>query len=316
MAVEVLFLLASLWWVFLLARQGSLRWKPAIFLAIGVGLLYIPQTLNDLPELFVSYDTQNPLISYFTQQGTRQILSVVSSMGIVGGPLIFSMASFRLLCPSSSFTSILATGLISTNARERRSKLDFWLDAVLVGYAVGIGLRVITVLLASLHTVISPAVSVSALDSFCKLVNVHSCSLDSIIDALLNGVQVLLGVGFVAGFCARYLKTFKRYALVTVIISLLLPGTEKYWQDYLLWVVNYLSLGLLAWPIVVILARQNFIAYFLIGAVGIISSSIRILLIHGRSFYITDIITLSLVLLSPMIYLLMLLYKDRRDTIV
>jgi hypothetical protein len=312
-ALWLVLVLIALWWIIVLARHEYLNWKAALLLALAGGILTVPQALNDLPELFVNYDTQLPLVSYFTQEGSRELLAIFSSMAALGGLLLFGLASFHRLFPTHSFASIMHTGLISNNSKERRDKFNFWLDAVLVGYAAGIGLRAIVIVLSYIHSLISPTVSVSSLDSFCELANVNSCSFGTVLDGIIRGTQFLLSTGLMAAFCAKYLRSFWRYAAVVLVISLISPLTEKYWQDYLLWAIDYIVIGLAAWPVVAKLARQNFIAYFLIGAVNMVSTNIRLLLIHGSSFYSKDIITLSLVLLSPLIYVIMLWYRNQEE---
>ena len=154
------------------------------------------------------------------------------------------------------------TAIFDPAAENKQNKQALWLDAVLCGYAAGIGQRAILVILAALHSHFSPTITLAPLDSFCDIANVPSPSVDCILDALTTGLQALLITGIAIGFYAKYFRGFRQYLFFAVIISLLLPSTEKYWQNYLLSVVGYLAFAIGSWILIAKFARKNFLAIF------------------------------------------------------
>jgi len=309
-ALGLILLLSTIWWIIGVARSGAIRWRPPIILALAVALLVIPQALNDLPEFYVGYGTDTPLLSYYVAQAVRQVLTAISAIAIAGGLAAFALAAFRLLFPRVAVASILKAGLTDSSMDGGLTKRNFWLDAVLCGYAAGIGQRALGTVGSAVHCWISPVVTLAPLESFCSLANVLNPALDSIMDALSKGLDCLLVIGILVGIYAKYCKSFRVYLALAIIISLIYPITERYWQDYLVGAVSNLAYFLGAWLLVRHLARQNLLAYFLVGASNTIAGTIRVLVSHGQTFYAQDIASLFLVLLSPFIYLV-LLYSRR-----
>jgi hypothetical protein len=305
----------TLWWMRGVARVGAIRWRPAIFIAVPMTLLVIPQALNDWPELFVTYGTDTPLSSYVIAQGVHQILTAVSMMAIVTVLSAFALAVFRIIFPTIHLASLVRvaippTGAEATDAAVKATR-NFWQDAVLVGFAAGIGQKAINVLLSYGHSVISPNVTTASLDAFCKLSNAYSPSLDALMDSLSWGIYCLLAAGILVGLYAKYCRSFYFYLGLITILSVLHPLSEKYWQDYLIDAVGLFINLLCVYLFITKFARQNLLAYFLAGVVSMIVGVLRILLILGPSVYLQEITTLALVLLVPIIYLV-ILYTRRQ----
>jgi uncharacterized membrane protein YjjP (DUF1212 family) len=91
---------------------------------------------------------------------------------------------------------------------------------------------------------------------------------------------------------------------VSLAVSLLFPLSERYWQEYLLAAVGYFSSCLMIYVLVAKLARENLAAYFLVGAIASLVSSLRLLIAHGRTQYIQDVITTAVIVLIPLGYVL------------
>lgn len=312
MALGLILSAAGLWWVVGIARSGAIRWRLPFFLAAITALLAIPQVINDLPELYVGYSTETPLLSYFTAQAVNQVLTVISSLAIIGGLSAFALATMRLLLPRTPVTVILKAGLLPDQADKGRTQWNFWVDAVLVGFAVGIGTKAFVTLMAILHAYFSPVVTMAPLATFCAMTNVSSPALDSIMDGLTRGLQLVLLAAICAGLYAKYFRSFKMYLVIAILVSLIHPSTERYWQDYVVGIVSDLFYLLLGYLFAVKIARFNILAYFLAGASGLLAGNVRVLLNHGVPVYTSDIVFLWLVLFAPVGYLLYLYVRNRR----
>jgi hypothetical protein len=169
------------------------------------------------------------------------------------------------------------------------------------------------VLLAALHANISPVVTISPLDSFCSVVNVFSPSIDALIDGCSRGLQFLLASGILVGLYAKYLQKFKHYFCAALLLSLLMPSTERYWQDYVIGVISDLSSFLFLWLFMAKFARHNLLAYFLAGVVSIIAGTIRVLSMHGANVFTQDIAILALNLAAPLILVAWLYFRPRES---
>lgn len=312
-----LIVVASVWWAYGLARSVPIQWRAVILLSGTIVLVVIPQALNDLPEFFVGYGTDTPLLSYVTAQTVRQVITAITSMSIVGALTAFALASFRLLSPRVRVASILGATLAEESAPALSNKWNIWLDAVLVGYAAGLGYRALSVILALVHSKWSPVVTLAPLESFSTLANVASPALDVFIEALTTGLQTTLGAAILAGLYAKYFRNFRGYLLFTLAFSLIFPSPERYWQDYVTQAAGYLITGISSWFLVTRLSRFNLLAYFFAGVSNHIAGSLRVLIAHGQAVFLNDIILLDIVLFSPLFYLVYLRSKriSGRDSV-
>jgi hypothetical protein len=309
-AVALGILVAIIWWIIGVARSGAIHWRGPIFFGLAMSLLVIPQSLNDLAEFYANYSTETPLLNYFVAQCVRQILTAVQMIGMAVGLGAFSLASFRLLFPRLSAAGILRAGM-TDDGFGGASRRDFWLDAILSGYAFGLGSRALLVIYAAIHAKISPVVTLAPLESLTTYANVLSPALDSLMDGLTRGVQALLMSGILAGIYAKYFRSVRGFILFAVTVSLIYPSTDRYWQDYLIDALNYLMYFAGTWLFLKKVARQNLLAYFLAGAASMIAGSLRVLIAHGSYLFVQDIAILAVVLLSPLIYFAYLNSRSR-----
>lgn len=305
-AAALVILLAVIWWLVGVARSGAIHWRPPIIFGLMMALLVIPETINDLPELYVGYATDTPLPSYYVAQCVKQIMTAVQMIGMAVGLGAFSLASFRLLFPRTTVAGVLKSGLGGEAGSSLSVQRNFWLDAILTGYAAGLGSRALQVVYSAVHAKISPVVTLAPLEGFCTFANVLSPSANTIMDAFTRGIQSVLLAGIMAGLYAKYFKSVRGYLLFGLAVSLIYPSTDRYWQDYLIDVLNYLLFFIGAWLLIKRAGKQNLLAYFLAGASAMIAGDLRVMGAHGPTFFQQDIVILSLVLISPLIYLLYL----------
>lgn len=306
MAVALVGLLALVLWTIGIARSGAIRWRPAIILAGIMAMLSIPQILNDLPELNIDYNTDTPQLSYLTLQFVKQVLASITNATTILALSAFSLAAFRIISPRTSPWSIFQCVLEDDDKYSQKRQRDFWLDATLAAYAFGIGYRALTVSFAALHTYISPTVSIAPLDSFCTLINVASPSLDTILDAISKAMQLLLSVSILVGLYAKYIGSFRHYLLLSTLLSLVLPSADKYWQNYLIDAASYFCSFMFTWLFVRRIGRKNLLAYFLVGAISVITGNLRLLQLHAGSLFNQDILVLLAVLAAPAVFTAML----------
>ena len=106
------------------------------------------------------------------------------------------------------------------------------------------------------------------------------------------------------GLYAKYIRSFRNYFLLALVLSLVFPASARYWQEYVIEAAGYFTSSMLLWLLVAKLAKENIAAYFITACVGNMVASLRILIAHGKPQYMDDIITLTVVALIPLGYVL------------
>lgn len=308
-ALNLITLLAVIWWLKGVASTGIIHWRPAIMIAIPIVLVLIPQVLNDLPEMFIVYDTSNPIDTFLTGQFVRQVLTVISWLAVTTATAAFSLAAFRILSPQSPLNTIIKATVSEQEIDRVGNKKDLWIDAILVGYTFGIGWQALDVLRVILQTWFSPSIIIAPMEAFTKLAGVVSPSLETITDAFITGVFTALTAASLSGLYAKYIGKRNHYFLLSLLVSIALNLAYRHWQDVLIGSLFYFFGAVFLWLFIARLAQKNVLCYFLLGASYVMAFALRLLIHFSPSLYLNEIAIIAFVLLSPVIYLLLLKVK-------
>jgi hypothetical protein len=92
--------------------------------------------------------------------------------------------------------------------------------------------------------------------------------------------------------------------LFALIVSIILPSQDRFWQDYIVDVANYLITFGIAYLLVSKLARENLLAYFLAGFISTIVGSMRVLMKHAAGLYFDDLVFMTALVMSPAVYVI------------
>ena len=293
-----------LFWARGVIRAAALPWRPAILFGLGMAAVAVIRNLNDWPLFFGSYDADAPLETFFIQKIAGNFLQAISAFSISTVIAAFGLGSLRLLMPAPVSAAILRTTITPARGEEMTNNRQIWLDAALVGLAIGIGWQALNVCAAIARFKFSPELTGAPLEMTCYLMNYMDPAIGMLLDALREGFQFPLTVAIVLGLYAKYVRNFRNYLIITLIFCLLYPSGDKYLQNYLIDVAwNFMSCMFL-WFLIAKFARENFAAYFLTAACGSLVSFLRILVLHGRVQYEQDIISATVTVLIPLIYVL------------
>jgi hypothetical protein len=181
---------------------------------------------------------------------------------------------------------------------------QIWLDAALVGLAIGIGWQALNVCAAVARFYLSPDLISAPMETTCYLMNFLDPAIAMLLDSIHEGFQFPLAIAIVLGLYAKYVRNLRNYLILTLIFSLAYPSADKHWQNYIINVIWNFSSCMLLWLLIAKFARENFAAYFLTGACGSLIAYLRILVAHGRVQFEQDIITATVTVLIPLIYVL------------
>jgi hypothetical protein len=294
----------GLFWARGVVRASAIAWRAAIFMGLFAACITFASIINALPTCFSSYATESPLLIFFVSEGVSYFVKAMSQFSIFTLTAAFGIGALRLLLPSPTIASIFKTMLTPSRGQEMTSNRQLWLDAALIGYAVGIGWQAISIFISFMRCTISPEVPIAALNSTAYFTNFFDPAIGLTLDALLYSVEFFFGMAICVGLYAKYIRSFRVYLLLSLAFSLLFPLSEKYWQEYLLASIGYFSSCLIVYVLVAKLAKENLAAYFLVGATASLVSSLRLLIAHGRTQYLQDVITTTVIVLIPLGYVL------------
>jgi Type II CAAX prenyl endopeptidase Rce1-like len=301
---DMVFGVLSLLWARGVIRSSAIAWRPAIVIGLMLSTLTVAKIINDWPIYFSSYDTDSPLIIFFIKEIVHDFLEVISQFSIGIVTAAFGIGAMRLLAPRSTLASIFQTTFNPNKGKEMASNRQMWLDAALVGYAIGVGWQSFNVIYAWLRFKFSPEVVSSALEGTSYLVNFFNPALAIICDAFSNGLEFVFAAAIAVGLYAKFIRSFRAYIVLSLLLSLAFPSGDRYWQEYILEAISYFISSLILWLLVAKLARENLAAYFITAATGNLVASLRVLVSHGRPQFIQDIISVTVIMLIPLGYVL------------
>jgi hypothetical protein len=309
-------MIAMLIWARGVLRSGTIRWRPALLIGVSTAIFSIVKNFNDLPNFFNGYQTNTPLISYYVAQAVNQLGGAIAVMAIMTVIAAFGLASLRLLLPDTSISAILKSSLSPEGKEEMQSHKDLWIDGVLIGYAAAFGDHILSLLAADVHAHVSPVVSIASIDAFTNYANLYNPSLEALMDSIPRGLYFIFVTGAVVGIYAKYLRKFSYYLLFGLVGSLLTVSAYRYWQDAAIDLVTFALSYTASWFIVVRLAKENLLAYFLAGAAGSLIVALRVLWRFGGNLYTDDCVALVVFLSSAAVYALMrTVGSSRQDSI-
>jgi hypothetical protein len=300
----LVFSIAIVWWAKGVLRSQAIIWRPAIVLGLIMGLFNIVQTVNGFPDFFTDYATQTPLVSFFVAEGVKTFVSAISSVAMYSAVAAFGLGALRLLLPTTTVASILKTTFLPSDQEEKAASLDIWLDATIIGFAVGLGQRFVWIILGQIRSQISPTISMAPLDNLCGLANILNPSVSTVIDAVSRGVSLIFAAAILIGIYMKYLRGARNYFLFAVAVSFIFPSQDRFWQDYVVDVANFLLTFAIVYFLVSKLARENLLAYFLAGFISTIVGSMRVLLKHAAGLYFDDLVFMTALMMSPVVYVI------------
>ena len=167
---------------------------------------------------------------FFIQQGAVDFGLLISRFALVLVVAAFGLASLRLLLWHASTQAIVKTTVAPSKRSEMAVNRHIWLDASLIGYAMGIGLQALLILLEALTGRFSPQIAMAPLENIAYFANLSDPSISVIFGAFSQGLEFLFAMSILAGLYAKYIRNFRVYLVFALIVSLIFPSANRYWQ--------------------------------------------------------------------------------------
>ena len=290
----------GIFWIVGLFRTQAIHWRPAFFVGLGVAILVASQEFNEYPGKLSGYDTDVPFASFLTTFAVKILISAI--MYGAGYAMAFAIghAAFRLLFPGVSLLSLYHSVFRPSKELVGQTRV-LWFDGALAAY-LGLACAAASYQINLwLEAKYSPDVLTAPLSFVSDLASSFSPSLVKTIDALMIGFVFMVLAPVVRGIYLKYIRSFKMYCLVSIPFVLIMVSTVKYWQTYLLEAGYYIAFMIGAFLWFKYCARNNPIAYFLMGALFILASSMAGIYACARDVYSFDLWFLMSLFFMPLL---------------
>ncbi len=301
-AMYFILTLLVLWWGYGVLRSGAIKWRPAVFIAIPIALLIIPDILNDLPNFYRGYDTTTPQTSYILDSLVGDLKGLLSRVVQTFMMAAVAFACFRILCPKTPILSVTDVAFRQGNGLHRIRHYNMWLDAVIMGYAyffIGNGISTIS---DRVTQVVSPQVQEAYLYSVCAITNYFFFPLDVVTSIISSSVSSVMSIAVMAGLYAKYVPNVKIFLLAIVVHRLITFSSERYWQDFTIGVIASIVSGIFYWYLIKHLAKQNILVYLMLTVATTITPYLFAIFRHSPQMFTSDFVIMCVMMVAPIVY--------------
>jgi hypothetical protein len=222
----------------------------------------------------------------------------------------FAAASCRLLFPQLRLMNFFRICFVPDSSAKLTQK-SIWIDAVVAAYWLVVLDWLVDCIAFAVEAHVSPNVPTKVLSNVCLNANVYSAVADNGLNAVTRGVQEMLQVGIFAGMYVKYIGAAWMFLLLALVQNVLNAADSRYWQDAVVGSISGICSTLLYWLFVLKIARKNVLTYFIAGFAALIFRRIPVLLGDALPHFLSDVISIILLLLLPMFYALFLVLRKR-----
>lgn len=306
----VVFSLAALWWAYGLLKARAIRWRPALIVGSIFGIIALVEQLNDLPQLYSRYPTTLELPSFFLNEATSAIQSVMSSFALGAVLAAFAYGTFRIVMPRTRLSSILSLSLLPhAGGPDAPRRSAYWLDGISCAYAY-VALTVsLSAGVSYLRAICSPEVSSDYLSA--SMLNMAFPSVDLLLDGIKQGIFQTIILGVVVGMYARYCPNVWVFLTVSLAYNIVSNLSLRHWQDMTISIVFGLIGHAILWFFIVKLCRRNFVAYFLMGFAAVIVKKMIPIIDHALPLATSTVVFAAALLAAPLVFLSFTYWSER-----
>lgn len=251
----------TIWWGIGILRSGTIRWRPAILVAIVCGLLVLPDEINRWPVLFSDYDTSTTRETFFFNQITALIKGSSSKMLSTFVSVSLGLAVYRLMQPRVSVLAIIKAAFRPSGVAPRMAQEQMWLDGILVALAWAGASQTKDSLLDFALSWYSPEVRAASLSGLAGLTDYIFPVASDLVDMLPSFLSALTMALLAAGLYNKYFPRFGLFMIFVVVMNMVKYSYARHWQDFVIYVIADTIQQIIFWIFVAKLARFNPVAY-------------------------------------------------------
>ena len=295
-----LFGIAAIIWAYGVVKSTSIHWRASIIVGSFVAMLTLISQANELQYNLIGYDTDVPFSSFLLKLGIKALVAAISYGAIYSVIFAVSHCAFRILCPGVTLASIWHSCVQPTADRLKEAR-QFWVDGVYSAYAWILGLVSISTISGYLQGMLSPSVVLQQLDSLVDSTHYLSPSLAELISAITLGIASLCLAPAAIGFFLKYFRNFRNYFIVSAICTIAFSSSAKHWQDFAIEACVGILEAVLVYFWIKKCARNNPVAYFLVGALNSMGLALLPLYKFTRNVFGTDMFIMLSLFLLPLV---------------
>ena len=173
---------------------------------------------------------------------------------------------------------------------------------MLVGYSGALADLAFELLTSDLRSHISPDHMTAPLDMLAHYSNLFDPALGTLTESVLRGIYYVFFIAIGIGLYAKYIRHFRRYAIMGLGIGIILIGSYKYWQDASIDFCALTGSIAISWFYIARLARKNLLAYFFLGFSSVLIVALRALGRYMAPHFYQDCVAIFVFLLAPAVY--------------
>jgi len=298
-----------LWWGIGILRSGTIRWRPAVLIAIVSGLLMLPEELNHWPVLWNDYDTSVAETTFFLSQIMQLIASCSSKVVSTFVSVALALAVFKLMSPKINAFTIVKAAFRPSGVVPRLAQQQMWLDGILVALAwAAVSQTKDSILDFMLHW-FSPEVRTASLGSLASLTDYVFPVGSDLLDLLPSVVGAITMALLMAGLYNKYFPRFGLFLIFVFVMNMIKYSYARHWQDFVINLIADTIQQIIFWFFVAKLAKFNPVAYLVKVMIDDSLPLIYVIWIFGWPCFAPTFFSLIIYVLSPL--LLLAYYRAR-----
>jgi len=291
-------------WAASVLRTGAIKFRAPILITCGFLVLTLLASLNEMVTFWSGYDTTTPVNSFLMSAVVAMISSLSAQAAGMFILLAIALGALRILCPRTPVVPYLKS-VFGRNKNEEPeqtiARRSMWMDASLVAYGTLAFASIVGQLESLVSRAISPTVPFDSIGQIADLTEVYVPIIEVTLNAFKMMPFALCAAVLTAGLAAKFTPGFWRIFGAAVFFILVMPSGERYWQDYLIQVVEGVLLFLYFYVFAVKLARTNYITYIILAVMVSIAPYIRSILLNGQVMFVPELITMMLFACIPVL---------------
>ena len=307
-------ILLGIFWAYSVLKTGAIKFRAPIAIALAYLGLVLLSSLNNLVTFFYSYDTTTPLNSFIV----GEVVGAGQGLFMYGAGVFLlsavALGAYRIIAPRTHLIPYFqfAFGRTEGTAEHRKARVALWYDAALISYTSLAFSITVTQLQGLVSRAISPSVPIGDVGTIASLTGVYVPVVEALLDAAKMAPVGLALIVVIVGMSARFAPGFWRIFALSLVLNLIMPSAERYWQDYVITVGQNLLVSLGMYVLVVKLARNNILAYIMMFALYTFVPYCRAIALNGSALYIPELIAYFLFLTIPIWCILWVQYRTVR----
>lgn len=304
--------LAFLFWCYTVLRTGAIRYRIPILIAaltIPLGLLGFA---NNLPSFYSDLNTTTPVSSYIAGQLVSLVSTLFGKFVSLAILVAVSLGALRIICPLTPIASYLkfAFGKIPKDQPEqRRARLELWFDAILFSYSMVAFTGIVDQLKDMVSSLISPTVPVGTIYPITDFTEVFVPIVYVMLKYFDMLPYMLCGIVAAVGMSAKFAPTFWRTAIVCLVAILIGFSGARYWQDYILNVMEFVLVGLYSYVAISQMGRSNYVAYALVTLIIVCLTYVHAIGINGPQLFFPEFIIVTTIVCAPTLALIGIMFR-------